>query len=78
MAMKDNEYQEARVQLTRRGLLAAGALLTPGKRVRSGELWAGSPARCLRGIGDAERAVIARTVPRYVGLAAEYRSLDQA
>ena len=27
------------------GMLAAGAMLTPGKRVPSGELWAGSPAR---------------------------------
>src|SRR3972149_3911770 len=30
------------------GMVAAGALLTPGKRVRRGELWAGSPARPLR------------------------------
>jgi len=60
------------------GMLAAGALLTPGKRVRSGQLWAGSPARYMREIGDAERVVIARTVPRYVGLAAEYCEWDGA
>jgi carbonic anhydrase/acetyltransferase-like protein (isoleucine patch superfamily) len=30
------------------GMLAAGALLTPGKRIGSGELWAGSPAKFLR------------------------------
>ena len=29
-------------------MLAAGAMLTPGKRIRSGELWAGRPARKLR------------------------------
>ncbi len=57
------------------GMLAAGALLTPGKRVGRGELWAGSPARLVRPVGDAERAIIARTVPRYVGLAREYRTL---
>lgn len=55
------------------GMLAAGALLTPGKRIGAGQLWAGSPARHLRDVGDAERAVIARTIPRYVGLAQEYR-----
>ena len=27
------------------GMLAAGAMLTPGKRLPAGELWAGSPAR---------------------------------
>ena len=55
------------------GMLAAGALLTPGKRIAAGQLWAGSPARPLRDVGEAERAVIARTIPRYVGLAREYR-----
>lgn len=60
------------------GMLAAGALLTPGKRVQSGQLWAGSPARYMREVGEAERAVMERTVPRYVGLAAEYRGLDEA
>ena len=55
------------------GMLAAGALLTPGKRIGAGQLWAGSPARPLRDVGEAERAVIARTIPRYVGLAREYR-----
>jgi carbonic anhydrase/acetyltransferase-like protein (isoleucine patch superfamily) len=58
------------------GMLAAGALLTPGKRVRSGELWAGSPAKRFREVGDQERAVMARTIPRYVGLAEEYRSSE--
>jgi carbonic anhydrase/acetyltransferase-like protein (isoleucine patch superfamily) len=60
------------------GMLAAGALLTPGKRVARGELWAGSPARLMREVGDSERAVIARTVPRYVGLADEYRDAAAA
>ncbi|MFZ1416047.1 MAG: gamma carbonic anhydrase family protein [Defluviicoccus sp.] len=60
------------------GMLAAGALLTPGKRIGAGQLWAGSPARPLRDVGDAERAVIARTIPRYVGLAKEYRDAAAA
>ena len=36
------------------GMLAAGAMLTPGKTVRSGELWAGRPAKFLRKLTDAE------------------------
>lgn len=60
------------------GMLAAGALLTPGKRIATGQLWAGSPARLMRDIGDAERAVIARTIPRYVGLAREHRDAVMA
>lgn len=28
--------------------IAAGAVIGPGKRVRSGELWAGNPARLMR------------------------------
>jgi carbonic anhydrase/acetyltransferase-like protein (isoleucine patch superfamily) len=30
------------------GMLAAGAMLTPGKRIPSGQLWAGRPARYVR------------------------------
>ena len=60
------------------GMLAAGALLTPGKRIGAGQLWAGSPARPLRDVGEAERAVIARTIPRYVGLAREHRDAVMA
>ncbi|MSP83918.1 MAG: gamma carbonic anhydrase family protein [Alphaproteobacteria bacterium] len=37
-------------------MVAAGALVTPGKRVRKGELWGGSPAKLLRPLraGDLE------------------------
>ena len=30
------------------GMLAAGAMLTPGKVIRAGELWIGRPAKKLR------------------------------
>lgn len=56
------------------GMLAAGALLAPGKRVATGELWGGVPARFLRALEPAERAVWAERVQHYVELAAEYRS----
>ncbi|WP_448581250.1 gamma carbonic anhydrase family protein [Thermaurantiacus sp.] len=36
------------------GMVAAGALLTPGKRVGARELWAGRPAKLVRLLTDAE------------------------
>jgi carbonic anhydrase/acetyltransferase-like protein (isoleucine patch superfamily) len=53
--------------------IAAGAVVTPGKRVKSGELWAGAPARLLRAV-TAEEAHYIETLPgRYAELAAQYR-----
>ena len=56
------------------GMVAAGALVTPGKRVGPGELWAGTPARFVREVTDAERRNMVEAPPRYAGLAAEYRA----
>ncbi len=56
------------------GVLAAGAVLTPGKRVGAGELWAGTPARLVRVLGEAERAKFAMTAPAYVQNAARFRA----
>lgn len=53
-------------------MLAAGALLTPGKVIRSGELWAGSPARLLRTLSDEEIQANRRIAARYVALAQAY------
>lgn len=36
------------------GMLAAGGMLTPGKRIKRGELWAGSPAKFIRHVKDSE------------------------
>lgn len=36
------------------GMLAAGAMLTPGKTIKSGELWAGRPAKFMRKLTAAE------------------------
>ncbi len=54
------------------GMLAAGALLTPGKRVGRQQLWAGQPARYVRDLGEQDRAMMRKLAPRYVGLAADY------
>ncbi|MGF1610553.1 MAG: gamma carbonic anhydrase family protein [Kiloniellales bacterium] len=53
-------------------MVAAGALVTPRKLVRSGELWAGRPARFLRKLGEAELAERAYIARHYAELAAAY------
>jgi len=53
-------------------MVAAGAVVTPGKRVKAGELWAGNPARLLRPLSEAERAFFAVSADNYVALAREY------
>jgi carbonic anhydrase/acetyltransferase-like protein (isoleucine patch superfamily) len=55
--------------------VAAGALVTPGKRVPAGELWAGSPAKLFRALKPEERAFIAESAQNYVDLAREYLAL---
>ncbi|WP_144161721.1 gamma carbonic anhydrase family protein [Paraburkholderia sp. BCC1885] len=54
------------------GMLAAGAVLTPGKVVGSGELWAGNPARLLRNLTEEEIAGIVVAAERYVTLGERY------
>jgi gamma-carbonic anhydrase len=56
------------------GMVAAGALVTPGKRVRKGELWAGSPAKLMRALTPAEAEMFRWTVEHYVERARSYRA----
>ncbi|MCZ8123192.1 MAG: gamma carbonic anhydrase family protein [Tagaea sp.] len=56
------------------GWVAAGALVTPGKRVKSGELWAGSPAKFFRAVTADEREGAETAMRRYVGLGREYKA----
>jgi carbonic anhydrase/acetyltransferase-like protein (isoleucine patch superfamily) len=55
-------------------MLAAGALLTPKKRVPSGQLWAGNPAKYMRDLTPEEIAFFRQSAENYVRLSAEYRS----
>ncbi|MBS0504696.1 MAG: gamma carbonic anhydrase family protein [Proteobacteria bacterium] len=48
------------------GMLAAGAMLTPGKRIGSRELWAGRPARLMRELTDDDVAMHRLSVAHYV------------
>lgn len=57
----------------RGAMVAAGALITPGKRVGPGQLWAGTPAKRVRDLSEADSKSIAATAPHYVRLAREYR-----
>jgi carbonic anhydrase/acetyltransferase-like protein (isoleucine patch superfamily) len=56
------------------GMVAAGALVTPGKRVRKGELWAGSPAKLMRALSEKEMAYFAYSARHYCEVAASYRN----
>jgi len=56
-----------------RAMVAAGALVTPGKRVKSGWLWAGSPAKPIRELTQEEIAFFPVSAMQYSGLAKEYR-----
>lgn len=49
-------------------MLAAGGLLTPGKRIPSGQLWAGTPAKYMRDLTKAELDYIQWSAPHYAEL----------
>ena len=53
-------------------MLAAGALLTPGKRVPKGQLWGGSPARYMRDLRPDELDFFPVSADNYVRLSREY------
>jgi carbonic anhydrase/acetyltransferase-like protein (isoleucine patch superfamily) len=53
-------------------MIAAGALVTPNKRVPAGELWSGSPAKKMRDLTQQERDYIPYSAQNYARLAADY------
>ncbi len=53
--------------------VAAGSLVTPGKVIKSKELWAGRPAKFVRYIGDDERFLITDTTSHYMMLASKHK-----
>ena len=56
------------------GMLGAGGLLTPGKRIGPNELWMGNPARLVRVMEPEERARFDQTAAHYVELAKRHRA----
>jgi carbonic anhydrase/acetyltransferase-like protein (isoleucine patch superfamily) len=55
------------------GMLAAGAVLTPGKIVGSEEIWAGNPAKFFRKMTQSEIDYIKISAENYAELAMDYR-----
>jgi len=58
------------------GMVAAGALITPGKIVKSGELWAGSPAKYKRDLTEEEIKFFAVSANNYYKHVNEYLNND--
>ena len=59
-------------------MVAASALVTPGKRIPSGQLWAGSPARYMRDLGPEGLAEIKDSASHYAALGQRYRAAASA
>lgn len=55
--------------------VAAGALVTPGKRIPKGQIWAGSPAKFFRELTEEEQAFIPVSAENYVKHAREYLAM---
>lgn len=53
-------------------LLGAGSLVPPGKRLESGHLWLGSPAKKIRALSDKEREFFVYSAAHYVRLQRQY------
>ncbi len=52
--------------------IAAGCLIPPGTKVRSYELWAGNPGKCIRKLKDKETELILNTPETYYKLSQEF------
>ncbi len=57
------------------GWVAAGALVTPGKRILKGQIWAGNPAKYFRDLTTEEQAFIAISAGHYATHAREYLAM---
>ncbi|SDB44507.1 gamma carbonic anhydrase family protein [Belnapia rosea] len=56
------------------GVLAAGSVLPPGKRIAALELWMGNPAKLVRLLTVEQRAGFDKTAPHYVELSGRHRA----
>lgn len=61
-----------------RAFVAAGALVTPGKRIPSGQLWAGRPARYMRDLTEDDYKLIRWSWPHYKKLGELHKKSVQA
>lgn len=56
-------------------MVAANATVTPGKRVKTGELWAGSPAKFLRRLTREDSNDFSVVTGKYIDLCKEYYTM---
>ena len=56
-------------------MLAAGAMLTPGKTIPSGQLWAGRPAKYVRDLSEGDLEGMRMGVAHYVELAKRHAEM---
>ena len=56
------------------GFVAAGAVVSPGKIVKSRQLWAGVPAKYVRNLTDPEIEHIKESALNYMKLAEDYKT----
>ena len=59
-------------------MLAAGAMLTPGRRIPARQLWAGRPARYMRDLTDAELFAHREGIEHYVALGRAHKAALKA
>ncbi len=59
------------------GMLAAGGVLTPGKIIKAGQIWAGNPAKYFRDLTQIERDYIKISADNYCELAREYKIVNR-
>lgn len=57
-------------------IVAAGSLVPPGKVLRSGFLYMGSPAKPVRPLREEDMAMIRETASRYITYSRAYKRLD--
>ena len=57
-------------------MLAAGAVLTPGRVVKSGQIWAGNPAKYFRDMTEGEKNYIQISADNYAELGREYKESE--
>jgi gamma-carbonic anhydrase len=62
----------------RHAWVAAGALVTPGKKVLSGQLWSGSPARYVRDVRAEDIDTIRKAAELYVDNANRHRCASES
>jgi carbonic anhydrase/acetyltransferase-like protein (isoleucine patch superfamily) len=67
-----------RVRVGQHCLIGANALITEGKQLPDGSVWMGSPAKHVRDVSDAEKAVLTASAAHYVENARRYREQLQA